>query len=98
MSLENDKKAIKSGVWYTISNFIVKSIGFITTPIFTRLMTQTEFGNYSKYLSWQSIAVIIMTLNLEATLVSAKYDYKNKFDQYIFSVLNLSMLSGFKSL
>lgn len=93
MSLENNRKAIKSGLWYTISNFVVKSIGFITTPIFTRLMTPSEFGDYSNYLSWQNIAVIVMTLNLEATLVCAKYDYERKFDQYLFSILSLSGLS-----
>lgn len=93
MNLESNGRALKSGIWYTISNFIVKSLGLITTPLFTRLMAPSEFGNYSNYLSWQSIAVIVMTLNLESTLVSAKYDYKDNFDQYLFSILSLSSTS-----
>ncbi len=90
MKYSSNGKALKSGVWYTISNFIVKSIGFITTPIFTRLLTKTDFGLYNNYLSWLSIITIFVTLNMESTLISARYDYENTFDEYIFSVLALS--------
>lgn len=38
MSVDNNKKALKSGIWYTVSNLLVRSIGFITTPIFTRIV------------------------------------------------------------
>lgn len=93
--MSNNKKALKSGIWYTASNFLVKSIGFITTPIFTRLLTHEEFGAYNNYTSWLSIITIFVTLNLESTLISARYDFKEKFDEYIFSVLSLSTVSAF---
>lgn len=86
-------KVIKSGIWYTVSNFLVKSIAFITTPIFTRLLTKAEFGLYNNYISWMAIITIFVTLNLDSTLISARYDYEDKFDEYILSVLALSTLS-----
>ena len=86
-------KALKSGIWYTASNFLIKSIGFITTPIFTRLLSKSEFGLYNNYTSWLSIITIIATLNLDATLISARYDYEDSFDEYILSVLTLSTIS-----
>ena len=89
-----NKKALQSGVWYTISNFLVRGIGFITTPIFTRLLTQAEFGQFNNYTSWQSILIIFVTLNLESTLICAQFDYKEKFDEYILSMLALSTASG----
>ena len=46
-SVNNNKKALKSGVWYTASNFLDKSIGFITTPIFTRLLTKSRVLAYT---------------------------------------------------
>lgn len=92
--MNNDIKAIKSGVWYTAANFILRSIGFITTPIFTRLLSHEEFGLFNNYTSWLSIFTIIITLNLESTFISARYDFEDKFDQYIYSILNLSTLSG----
>lgn len=89
----SNEKAFKSGIWYTISNFFVKGIAFLTTPIFTRLLTRTEFGLYNNYVSWLAIFTILVTLNLESTLISARYDYEKEFDEYILSVLSLSTLS-----
>lgn len=91
--MHSNSKALKSGVWYTASNFLVKSIGFITTPIFTRLLTHAEFGSFNNYTSWLSIITIFVTLNLEATLISARFDYEDDFDGYILSMLSLSFVS-----
>lgn len=90
----NNRKALKSGIWYTASNFLIRSIGFITTPIFTRILTKAEFGAFNNYSSWLSIITIFVTLNLESTLISARYDYKDRFDEYILSVLSLSSISA----
>ena len=90
----NDKKAFKSGVWYTTSNFLVKGIGFITTPIFFFFLSKSEFGLYNNYVSWLAIFSILVTLHLDSTLISARYDYESKFDEYIYSVLSLSTLSA----
>lgn len=92
--MSNDSKALKSGIWYTISNFLLKSVGFITTPIFTRLLTQEDFGAYNNFSSWLHILTIIVTLDLGATLISAKFDYKENYDQYILSMLGLSGFSA----
>ena len=69
-------------------------MAFITTPIFTRLLTQNEFGAYNNYISWMSIITIFVTLNLDSTLISAKFDFENDFDSYILSMLSLSALSA----
>ena len=36
-------QAIKAGAWYTVSSFLIRGIGFITTPVFARLLTKAEF-------------------------------------------------------
>lgn len=93
MSDNQNRKALVSGFWYTSSNILVKSLAFITTPIFTRLLTQEEYGAFSNYASWASIFVILTTLNTESTLISAKFDYKDKLNQYVLSILSLSTFS-----
>ena len=93
--MNNNSKALKSGLWYTIANFLTRAVGIITTPIFTRLLTHEEFGLYNNYTSWLSLATIVVTLNLESTFISARFDYKEKFDEYIFSTLCLSSASAF---
>lgn len=92
--MSNNGKALRSGVWYTFSSFLVKAIGFLTTPLFTRLLTKNEFGLFSNFSSWVSIFGIFITLNLESTLISARYDYEEDFDKYILSMFALSSLSA----
>ena len=93
MSANNNVKALKSGIWYTASNFLVKSIGFITTPIFTRLLTHDEFGLYNNFTSWTSTFTILVTLNLTSTFISARFEFEDDFDGYISSVMTMSFLS-----
>ncbi len=90
----SNEKALKSGVWYTLANFLMRSIGFITTPIFTRMLTHEDFGIYNNYVSWLTISTIFITLNLESTFISARYDYEDKFDEYVLSMLALSTTSA----
>lgn len=91
----SNKKVIVSGIWYTFSNFIVKGFNFITIPIFTRILTKGQFGDYNTYTSVLNMAMVIITLNVEASMCSARYDYSEKLDEYILSVMSLSSLSVF---
>lgn len=92
--MTNNIKALKSGIWYTISNFLVHSVDIITMPIFTRLLTKEQFGLYNNYMSWRNILTIVITMDLGATLTRARFDFKRNFDEYILSILSLSTLSA----
>ncbi|MBQ9859068.1 MAG: oligosaccharide flippase family protein [Clostridia bacterium] len=89
----DNKTVLKSGVWYTISNFLTKGILFLSTPIFTRMLGQEGFGAFNNFSSWLSILIIVVTLTVEATLMSARRDYADCIDKYIFSALGLSTAS-----
>ena len=101
--MNNDIKALKSGVWYTISDFLLRAIGLITTPIFARLLTHEDFGLFNNFHSWQLIFNVFISLNFVATLISAKYDFEDEFDSYIlsisvFSVVNAAIILSFVNL
>lgn len=91
--MDNNSKALKSGFWYLIANFTVKAMALITTPIFTRLLTKEQFGDYSNWFSWTSIAVIVITMSMESSLISAKFDYENKLEQYNLSLIGLTLVT-----
>ena len=93
MNSINNIKVLKSGVWYTAANFITKGIGFITTPIFTRMLSHEEFGLYSNYSSWMQTFAIFVTFHFGVTFISARFDFEEDFDGYISSVLSLSTIS-----
>lgn len=82
--------ALKAGFWYVVSNFLVKAISFITTPLFARMMTERQYGEFSNYASWQATLLILTGAELYSTLNRAYYDYTEEYDQYISSVTFLS--------
>lgn len=89
--MNNNVKALKSGIWYIFSTILVNGIGFFMTPIYSRILSKTEFGLFSDYTSVLAIATIIVTLKLDATLIAARYDFSGDFDSYIFSMVCLSV-------
>ena len=89
----NNNKAFKAGVWYIVANFLTAASAFLTTPIFTRLLTREQYGMYSNFASWQSIFAILCTFNVAASLICARYDYEDNLDQYILSAIGMSAVS-----
>lgn len=55
---------VKASVWFLLCSFLQKGISTITTPIFTRLLSTAEYGQYNVFNSWLGIATIFVTLNL----------------------------------
>lgn len=55
---------VKASAWFLVSAFFQRGISVITTPIFTRLMTPAEYGEFSVFYSWYGIITIFVTLNL----------------------------------
>lgn len=55
---------VKASLWFLFCSFLQRGISVITTPIFTRLLTTSEYGQYGVFTSWLGIASAIVTLNL----------------------------------
>lgn len=85
MNTDNSRgtKALKAGVWYTISNIATKAIMVLTTPIFTRIMTQEEYGISATFTSWYTLLVTFCTLNLTYSIGRAKLDFRDQLDEYV---------------
>lgn len=92
-SIDSSITALKSGVWFAICNIVTKSVGFLTIPIFARLLTKSEFGNYNNFTTWTGMILPITSLNLESSMICARYDYEEDYDSYVASMSCLSCLS-----
>ncbi len=47
---------------YTVCSILQKCLSFITMPLFTRLLTTEQYGQYNVYTSWSGILTIFLTL------------------------------------
>ena len=56
----------KASFWALICGILSKGIQIITTPVFTRLLSTAEFGQYNVFNSWMQILTIVISLSLSA--------------------------------
>ena len=74
---------VKASLWFVVCSFLQKGISVITTPIFTRLLSTAEYGQYGVFNSWLSIVTVFVTLNMYLGMYTrglVKYsDDKNVF-------------------
>lgn len=55
---------MKASLWFLVSATFQRGFSIVTAPIFTRLMSTAEYGEYNVFNSWYSIISIVVTLNL----------------------------------
>ncbi len=82
----NSGKAVKAGIGYTIGNVLVKGIGFLTLPLFSRLLTTEEFGIFNVFVSYEAILYVVIGLALHSSIQSAKLEFQNRIDDYTSSI------------
>lgn len=92
-----DNKVVKAGSWYIITEFFLKGLTFLTIPIFTRLLSTSDYGFASLYTTWVGIFTILIGLNLNTSITKGIYDFKEDYDKFVASIILLSLiiLSGY---
>ena len=90
---------VKATFWFLVCSFLQRGISFITTPIFTRLLTTSQFGEFSVFQTWLSILTVIVTLNLPWGVYPqglVKFEeQKNRFASALQSLLLLLVVIWF---
>lgn len=75
--------SVKATIWFFICTFLQKSLTFITTPIFTRLLTTEEYGKFSVFTSWLSIATAVISMNMYSGMyVQGLVKFDKKREEY----------------
>lgn len=84
MEYRNLSLTVKAGIWFTFCGFAQRGLSFITTPIFTRIMTTQQYGVVSVYNSWEQVLLILCSFNLfYGGFNNGMRDYKNKRNEYL---------------
>ncbi len=58
------KRPARAGFFYIATNILSKAIGFLATPLFTRLLTPEEYGLYPLYLGWLGILTVVLGVGI----------------------------------
>lgn len=82
---------MKASLAFFLANVVTSGIAYITTPIYTRLLTSTEYGQTSVFLTWMQIFGIVAMFCLSyGVFNNGMLDYKEDRDRFSFSLLILS--------
>lgn len=94
--ISNLSKERKSAFVFVFATAISSGLNIFMTPVFTRLMTQEEFGVVSLYNSWYSIIGVFATFSVTNTVVYIGFhNYKDDKLGFCSSLLGVSSLFSF---
>ena len=84
----------RASIVFMAVNFITEGIRFLTTPIYTRLLSPDEYGATSVFYSWESILGVFAMLSLQYGIFNnGMYEFRDKRDTFITSLLCLSNMA-----
>lgn len=79
--MNNNIKKIASTLLF--SNILIKSINFLTTPLFTRLLDPAEYGLFSSYLIYDTLFQIIISIASYSSFKNAMIQYEGEIKKYL---------------
>lgn len=85
-SLSVEKKAI---LWFTFATIIQNGIMFLVTPIYTRILSDSEYGVFGVYQSWQQIISIIGVLALDRCISVGFMKFAKERKEFLSSIQSL---------
>lgn len=86
---------LKAGVWFVFCNIVQQGISIITTPVFTRIMTEEEYGIFSVYRTWYNVLVVAITLELVyAPFTNAMVKFEDKKNDFVSSMQSFFVISS----
>mgnify|MGYP004516415241 CR=1 FL=1 len=86
---------LKATMVFAIASFATSGINYITTPIFTRILSTSEYGLISVYNSWFEIVRVFASLTLifPGILNVGLYEHSNNRWKYLSSMLGMTACS-----
>lgn len=89
--IQNSSVQVKASMAFMAVNFMQKGISFLTAPIFTRLLTTSEYGVITIYSSWLDVIGIFAMFGLYNNVYCRGIlEFKNDQKKFTFSLLSLS--------
>ncbi|BCZ28025.1 polysaccharide biosynthesis protein [Claveliimonas bilis] len=81
---------VKAAFWFTICNLLLKGISLITVPIFTRMLSEIEYGKLSLFVSYEQFFLILSTWEIQnGAYQKGIFKYKDNIKNYTAATISL---------
>ena len=82
----------RATIYYMLTSALAKSVGILTTPIFTRILSGEDFGKYTLYMSWLGLLTVICSGAISQTVIYRGFEkFKGKKEEFVFSAFLLGI-------
>lgn len=86
---------LRASFWFLICSFMQRGISVLTTPIFTRLLSTSDYGQYNVFNSWYEIVTIFVSLSLYGGVhTQGLVKFEKKRDLFTSSLMGLVTVSA----
>jgi O-antigen/teichoic acid export membrane protein len=94
MSKPKEQSISRIFIWQVTGKFVLQGVGFLTAPIFTRLLAPSDYGYVAIYTTWVTLCSLFVGLQTYGSIANAKIKYGvDKIDSYLSSIMTLSIIS-----
>lgn len=84
----------KASTYYLVGNLFNRGISFLTVPIFTRILSTSDYGIVTTYNSWITILSMVIGFALHMGIRAAFIDYEKKMDDFMSVTTTFTIESG----
>ena len=75
------------------STILVRFVGLLSIPIFSRILSTAEYGNVEIFTSYANVFMIVLGLGTQGAVSKAKLDFRDDPDTYMST--NMMFTAGF---
>ena len=69
LNIKNINLPARSSVFFTLTNLICKGFAFLFTPIFTRLLSPADYGEFSLFSTFLSLSAVAVTMEISGGII-----------------------------
>ena len=88
-----NNKVVKYGSIGIITTLLARAVNFISIPIFTRLLTTSEYGSVDFFFSVTNMLYLILGFAASHIVERGILDFKEKLEQYISATMNVTLIN-----
>lgn len=87
-----NNKIFTASLWNFAGTFLLKTVTFVSIPIFTRILSPYDYGIVSTYTTYVSFLGIVIGLSLNTATANARIDFAERFNDFNASIIKASFL------
>ena len=87
-------KIFKVGSLSLVATILTRAINLIAVPIFSRLLTTSEYGSVEVFMTYVNIFIVVLGLDIQGAVGKGRLDHEDDKDGFLCSGILMSTISA----